>query len=154
MPTVTLEEIKKEHGKVAEMIAAFEANAKADAAYPITITFPDLKKGERHVGVIISADGTKRHHIILLPDELENATWKDGIEHAKTIGAEVPDRCEGALLFATMKDEFKPECYWLREPHASGSGFAWYQYFANGYQDCSDEGSQLRVRFLRRLEIL
>ena len=153
MPTVTLEEIKKEHGKVAEMIAAFEAKAKAEAAYPITITFPNLNKGERHVGVIISADGAKRHHIILLPDVLESASWKEGIEHAKTIGAELPDRCEGALLFATMKDEFKSECYWLREPHASDSDYAWFQLFGNGHQHYGNEDVELRVRFVRRLPI-
>ena len=153
MPTVTLEEIKAEHGKVAEMIAAFEAKAKAEAAYPITITFPDLNKGERHVGVIISADGAKRHHIILLPDVLESASWKEGIEHAKTIGADLPDRCEGALLFATMKDEFKSECYWLREQHASDSACAWYQGFSSGGQNYTYEHDELRVRFVRRLPI-
>lgn len=49
MTIITLEAIKAEQYKVAEMIATFEAQAKAEAAYPITVSIPELNPGERYL---------------------------------------------------------------------------------------------------------
>ena len=38
--TITLEAIKAEQDKVAEMIAAFEAQAKFESAFPVTVQAP------------------------------------------------------------------------------------------------------------------
>ena len=121
--------------------------------FPMTVACPVLKKGERYVGVIISADGTMRHHIILLPGEVENGTWKDSMAWAESIGGELFDRCEGALLFATLKDEFKAEWYWTREQYASDGAYAWTQGFGTGCQGTSRKDRQLRARAVRRLVI-
>ena len=110
--TLTLESIKSEHAKVAEMIATFEAQAKAEAAYPITVAFPSLNPGERYLGAIISADGTQRHHVILLPGEIEDASWNRSMEWAAGIGGDLPDRTEQAMLFACLNDAFKDAGYW------------------------------------------
>lgn len=69
MNTLTLEAIKAEQTKLAAMIAALEVQAKAEAYYPITVAFPELKPGERYLGAVISACGTTRQHIILQPIE-------------------------------------------------------------------------------------
>ena len=149
MTTVTLEAIEAAHKQVEAMIAAF----KAQPAFPVTINAPELKPGEKFVGVILSADGSRRHALILLPGEIEDVNWKKANEWAASKGGELPDRVEGALLFATMKDEFKPEAYWTREQHAGDDDYAWFQTFSNGSPDDGLKAPQLRARAVRRLTI-
>ena len=149
MTAITLEAIEAAHKQVEAMIAAF----KAQPAFPVTISAPVLKPGEKFVGVILSADGSRRHAVILLPGEIEDANWKRANEWAAEQGGELPDRVEGALLFATLKVEFKPEWYWTREQHAGFDDFAWCQNFFNGGQNYNHEGNQLRARAVRRLAI-
>ena len=101
----------------------------------MTLDLPTLNDGERYLGAIISADGSKKHHIILLPGSVENKNWQDAMKWAESIGGELPDRTESALLFVTMKDEFEPEWYWTREQHAANSDGAWSQSFSYGGQN-------------------
>lgn len=150
---ITLDAIKAEQAKVAEMIATFEAQAKAEAAYPITLQFPELKPGERYLGAVISACGTKRHHTILLPGDADPASWQEQMDWAEALGGDLPDRIEQAMLLAMMKDQFKEAAYWSNEKHVSGSGYAWYQYFINGYQTYDTTDGKLRARAVRRLAI-
>lgn len=149
MTVITLEAIEAAHKQVETMIAAF----KAQPTFPVTISAPVLKPGEKFVGVILSADGSRRHAVILLPGEIEDAHWKRATEWAAEQGGELPDRVEGALLFATLKDEFKSEWYWTRELHAGGNDYAWCQLFSYGYQGGSHKFTQLRARAVRRLAI-
>ena len=151
---ITMEAIKEQHNKVAEMIAAFEANAKLSASFPITIKFPQLNTGEQFVGTVISPNGAKREHIILLPGELEDCNWQNAMTWAASIGGELPDRVEYALLFATMKDQFKPEWHWTREQYASNVSYAWLQYFDNGFQIINHKSFKNRARAVRRLSII
>lgn len=141
---ISLEDIKTTQDKLAAMIAAYEKQP----AFPITIQQPRLNDGERYVGTIVSADG-RRYSLILLPGDSKDAAWEKQMEWAASIGGELPDRVEGALLFATMKDEFKPEAYWTRERPAD-AGWAWYQTFFNGLQHYDNVDGKLRARALRR----
>lgn len=122
-------------------------------ADPINVTFPKLAKGEKAVGVIISADGLRRYWLILLPGDAAPASWGDQTLWAKKQGGELPDRVEGALLFAVMKNEFKEEWYWTREQHAANSDYAWYQNFYGGYQYYTSKNYELRARAVRRSPI-
>ncbi len=97
------------------------------------ITPPELKEGEHYAGAIIKPDGTG-HHVIILPGDKENVTWKSALAWAKKLGGDLPNRVEQALFFAESKDRFKQACYWSNTQHASISGYAWYQDFYNGYQ--------------------
>ena len=151
--TITLETIKAEQTKLAQMIEKIEENMKKNAFFEYQGKRVPLAIGEKYIGTIISADGTRNHHIILLPGAVSGKTWIDAKEWAESIGGELPDRIEGALLFATMKDEFEEEWYWTREAHASGSGYAWYQRFTSGNQDLGGIGGKLRARAVRRLII-
>ena len=148
---ITIEAIKEQHNKVAEMIAAFEANAKLSAALPITVSLPRLNAGEQYVGSIINADGKKREHIILLPGEITGDNWDNCMTWAASIGGELPDRVESALLFATLKDQFAEEWYWTREQYAHYDGFAWMQDFNDGYQDDIYKSTKYRARAVRRV---
>jgi hypothetical protein len=151
--TITLETIKAEQTKLAPMIETIEEDMKKNAFFEYQGKRVPLAIGEKYIGTIISADGTHNHHIILLPGAVSGMTWKDAKEWAESIGGELPDRIEGALLFATMKDEFEEEWYWTREADASDSGSAWYQYFDNGIQYYDDINHKLRARAVRRLII-
>ncbi len=152
MSTLTLEAIKTEQTKLAAMIAKFEVQAKIEAAYPITVEFPTLKEGELHVGVIISADGKKREHIILLPGEFEG-NWQQCMDWAKGLGGDLPDRIEQAMLYQYLKAQFKEAWYWSNTKHASGSDCAWNQGFGSGGQHNSYTSSRYRARAVRRLAI-
>jgi len=122
-------------------------------ADPIYVTFPKLAKGEKAVGVIISADGKRRYWLILLPGDAAPASWGDQTLWAKKQGGELPDRVEGALLFAVMKNEFKEERYWTRELRAADSDYAWYQRFSTGTQGYTSKSIKLRARAVRRMPI-
>ena len=150
MTAITLEAIEAAHKQVEAMIAAFK---EAQPAFPITVPAPSLKPGEKFIGVILSADGSRRHALVLLPGETEETNWKKASEWATSQGGELPDRVEGALLFATLKEEFKSEWYWTREQHAGYDDSAWCQYFGNGRQDDVRKGGQCRARAVRRLAI-
>ena len=151
---ITLESIKTEQSKLAQMIASIEEDMKRSAFFVYQGKRIPLEIGEKYVGTIISADGSRNHHIILLPAEAEKKTWQGAMEWAESIGGELFDRCEGALLFATMRDEFKTEWHWTREQHASDSVYAWYQNFFIGLQDYYNTNYECRARAVRRLEIL
>ena len=115
---------------------------------------PAPNEGERYVGTIVRADGTG-HHIYRLPIEHgKKLSWAKAMEYAKEQGAELPDRVEGALLFATKEDcEFEAEWYWTREQHAGYDACAWCQYFLDGHQDYSPKGYDFRVVLVRRVAI-
>jgi hypothetical protein len=149
--TITIEQIKAAQTVLSEMIAKFE---KQPAPFTTcTVTAPPLNPGELWVGVIISANGTKRHHIILLPGAIQDSTWQKSMDWAASIGGDLPNRCESALLFATLKEEFQPEWYWTNEQYAAGSGYAWNQSFGNGYQYDHGKSFEGRARAVRRILI-
>jgi hypothetical protein len=146
---ITLEAIQSEQKKIAEMIAAFEKQP----TFPISVQIPQLNDGEKFVGAVISADGSLRHCLILLPGSNENIKWQGAMDWAKSIGGELPDRIESALLFATMKHEFKKDYYWTREQHAEHADYAWMQYFGYGNQSYGRKVYEWRARAVRRLII-
>ena len=151
MNQLTLDAIKAEHAKVAEMIAAFEAQAKFESAFPVTVPAPNPNPGEFWLGVVIA--GNKMEHIYLLPGDNDGASWQEQMDWAKSIGGDLPNRVEQAMLYAHMKDQFKEAAYWSSEKHVSDSGYAWCQYFGTGLQVYTSPSTKLRARAVRRLEI-
>ena len=112
---------------------------------------PELAEGERYIGAIVSAEGIATH-IILLPG-VTRASWQAAKEWAASIGGDLPNRLEQSLMFATAKEEFEPKYHWSNEQHASGSDYAWYADFFNGFQSVSLVTAGLRARAVRRLVI-
>jgi len=121
--------------------------------FPLSIVLPDAGPDAKFVGIIISACGKKREAIFLLPGDSNDANWQAQMDWAASIGGELPDRVEGALLFAIMPDEFKSDWYWTREQRADDSGFAWVQDFGVGGQDWLSKSNGCRARAVRRLPI-
>ncbi|MBI4997828.1 MAG: DUF1566 domain-containing protein [Rhodocyclales bacterium] len=115
---------------------------------------PAANEGERYAGTIIRADGSG-HHIYRLPMTVAiKVKWAEAMKFAEEQGAELPDRVEGAMLFATReKGEFEPEWYWTREQYAGYDGYAWCQYFGDGNQYSLHKDDDARVVLVRRVAI-
>ena len=130
-----------------------ETAAPAVASPEITLTRPTLAEGETYLGAIVSADGTYSHHTILLPGDHDDCTWQAAMDWAKSLGGDLPNRIEQALLFATLKDQFKKDWYWSNTLHASVASYAWFRYFDFGGQGNDHFRGQCRARFVRRLPL-
>ena len=154
--TITLESIKAEHIKLADMIAAFEKQQEPSALFFPEATI-NLAPGEHYAGLVIGKDGEPSYHLVLLPGQADEVTWEKAIEWASHQGGEyiasLPSRREQSLLFANLKEEFEERAYWSSEAHESESGWAWYQDFYNGDQLLSTRDNELRARAVRRLVI-
>lgn len=143
--SITLEEIKFEHSKLAAMIASFERQPAPFLPEGIT-----LDTGEKYICSIIRPDG-KITHTILLPGDSEGASWSDQMEWAKSVGGDLPNRAVQALLYELMPEEFKEAAYWSNTQHSGASDYAWYQDFYNGHQDSSHKRYELRARAVRQI---
>lgn len=126
-----------------------KATVSAKAAFLAAV----LQPGEIYAGIILGKADQPDHHLILLPGEAESVTWENAKKFAKKAGGELPTRREQSLLFANLKEEFKPNYYWSGEQHAEHSDFAWYQFFGDGHQRNDPTSRQLRARAVRRLII-
>ena len=150
--TITLESIKAEHARLAEMIAAFEAQANTPESIHFTELLIELRPGERYAGLVIGKDGEPSYHLVLLPGQADDITLDKAMEWAGKQGGEyvasLPTRREQALLYANLKEEFEERAYWSCEAHESESGWAWYQRFGYGNQSIN-RGIELRARFAR-----
>lgn len=126
---------------------------KPAAAKITTIKLPTLKAGEHYAGIAL-VDGVPSHHLILLPGEAKDVTFKAAGAWAKKQGGELPARREQSLLFANCKEQFPDGgWYWSGEKHASGAGYAWYQLFNDGTQYGCNVLTALRARAVRRVAI-
>ena len=156
MTIITLESIKAEHAKLADLIAAFEKQQEPSALFFPEATI-NLAPGEHYAGLVIGKDGEPSYHLVLLPGQADDITWEKAMEWASKQGgdsvASLPTRREQALLYANLKEEFEERAYWSCEAHESESGWAWYQYFTNGYQFSINRTYELRARAVRRLVI-
>jgi hypothetical protein len=130
--TITLEAIKAEHTKVAEMIAAFEKQAATE--YHVAAATITLAAGERYAGLLLGENGDADYHLILLPDEVEDVSWEDAGKWAEDLGGVLPTRREQSLLFTNLKGEFQSAWYWSGQKHETDSGWAWCQNFSLGTQ--------------------
>ena len=156
MSTISTEEIaavKAAHAALAERIAKLEAAVLEPAFFEYQGKRIPLAAGESYVGTITTPWQYGGYHLVLLPGQVDGKNWADATTWAESIGGELPNRIESALLFATLKDQFDDAWYWTREEHASDSGYAWLQDFDNGGQGNDHKDCKFRARAVRRLEI-
>ena len=116
------------------------------------LQIPPLAEGEIYIGCIGDAAGNL-HHVVLLPGDNDDATFEAQMEWAKSIGGDLPNRIEQAMLWANHRDQFQQDVYWSNETHHSESGWAWLQNFHRGYQHYSHKSLEFRARAVRRLVI-
>ncbi len=116
------------------------------------LQIPPLAEGELYIGAIGDAAGNL-YHVILLPGDNDDATHEAQLAWAKSIGGDLPNRIEQAMLWANHRDQFQKDLYWSNETHHSESGWAWYQGFSYGGQYNDHRSTELRARAVRRLPI-
>ena len=113
---------------------------------------PPLAEGEVYVGALGNKNGDIEH-VILLSGDNADATWEEQMAWAKSIGGDLPNRIEQAMLWANHRDQFKKDWYWSNETHHRDPGWACYQFFSRGYQGDTVKDTKLRARAVRRLSI-
>ena len=113
---------------------------------------PQLKPGEKYLGAHCGPDG-KFVHTILLPYVARDKNWQAAMEWAADQGGYLPNRIEGAMLFAYLKSEFENEVYWLGEQYAASDDYAWVQHFYNGAQHGWRKDIKSMARAVRRISI-
>ncbi len=118
------------------------------------IQIPPLAEGEIYLGGFVDVNGDVTH-TILLPGENGSASWQDQMEWANSRGGDLPTRAELVIAYEKHRDQFEQDAYWSNTPDADPgySGWAWFQYFVNGYQYYGPQSSELRARAVRRLSI-
>ena len=129
-----------------------QLQATGDHFWPFvmpSIPKPSLNEGEVHAFSVIKSDGTIEH-VILLPGDNDSASWDEQMTWAKSIGGDLPDRSELALLYKNLPDQFKDDWYWSNTQHSGDSDYAWYQGFNYGSQSLSHKTTELRARAVRR----
>ncbi|RQR50111.1 DUF1566 domain-containing protein [Burkholderia sp. Bp9125] len=112
------------------------------------IQLPPLAEGEVYLGGFVDANGDVTHTILLPGDT--RATRSKSLEWAKSIGGDLPTRVELAVAYAKHRDLFEQRAYWSNEVVADDPGWAWYQYFHDGYQRGYHQNDELRARAVRR----
>lgn len=105
---------------------------------------------ETYVGFYSDKEGN-RVDFWLLDGDNDDATHEAKIEWAKSIGGDLPNRIEQAMLWANHRDQFKKDWYWSNEINHTESDSAWGQGFDDGYQNDGYRINDLRARAVRRV---
>jgi hypothetical protein len=117
------------------------------------LQIPPLAEGEVYVGAIGDKNGDF-YHLILLGGDNDDGTWQAQLDWAKSIGGDLPNRVEQAMLWSGFRDQFKKDWYWSNETHHSDSACAWYQgFFSGGQVSYRKDDDICRARAVRRLSI-
>lgn len=114
---------------------------------------PTLKEGEFYAGMILGKNGAPDHHVVLLPDDAENATWTAARAWAAASGGELPTRRELSLLSANLKEQFLREWYWSSDVSEARSQLVWGQNFSSGIQTMYGRQFHGRARAIRRVAV-
>lgn len=129
---------------------------EAPVVAEITSGFPDidLADGELYAGLSRDQDTGAWHHLVLLPQEPSDVTWKEALVWAKSVGGELPTRFEAALLYANLRDKVDDDhWYWTATQFAGAERSAWLQNFYDGYQYGNPEAYHNRARAVRRVPV-
>ena len=101
-------------------------------------------------GITTTKDGT-HCAVALLPDQGSNLDWPAATQWATALNATLPTRPVAAMLFANLKDQFRPRWHWTSEQDEEDASYAGLCYFSHGNQHNlrkSFEGSAVAVRLI------
>ena len=103
-------------------------------------------------GIVFHVDASGQHGLAAQPkDETYRATWEEAQRLASTHGQGwcLPTKDELALLYKqkNVVGGFCNTNYWSSTENVSS--YAWYQSFADGYQNANDKDDVFRVRAVR-----
>lgn len=152
MQPITIEAIEAKQTELSLLIAKF----KEQPATPATTqwVFPEvtieLQPDERYAGAVLDEFGHLMHHLVLMAPRSENKLkWQSACDWAESMGGDLPDRQEQALLYANCKPHLKPEWHWSSETHEDDASYAWgcnFSYGCQGNHRKSYRGAAVLVR--------
>ena len=121
------------------------------------LQIPALADGETYIGAIGDKNGDA-YHLVLLAGDNDPAQHSAQLEWAKSIGGDLPNKLEAAMLFAHAKGDFKPDWYWTSETFIDpydpkDDGWAWCQDFCTGSQRSYHKNTKLCARSVRRVPV-
>lgn len=121
------------------------------------LNIPPLAEGETYIGAIGNKSGDV-YHLVLLPGDNDRAPHAQQMEWAKSIGGDLPNKLEAAMLFANAKDQFQPAWYWTNETFVDhdepdDTNYAWVQDFFDCLRYGTRKVNYFRSRAVRRLPI-
>ena len=111
----------------------------------------DLHEGEAYAGLILGKNGAPDHHLILLPDDMDDVTWSTARNWATAAGGALPTRRELSLLHANLKEGFMRVWYWSAEQSEARPQLVWGQNFSSGIQTMYGRQFHGRARAVRRI---
>jgi hypothetical protein len=148
MSEVTIEVVQAKQAELADLIAKLQQGATTKVSLP-AVAF-DLRAGERYAGAVLDENGRIKHHLILMPAKpSDRLDWKAAVAWAGSVGGELPDRQEQALLYANCKPHLDAEWHWSSE--ANGEDYAWCCDFSYGTQSFILQDDVGRAVAVRRL---
>lgn len=153
---ITLENIQSQQKVLEQMIDQFKAEqvVPVQREFVLPATQFALAEGEHCAGLILNDGNAPDYFLILLPGEIEDATWTSAHTWAKKQqGGDLPTRREQALLYANLKKEFESAWHWSSEQDAADPDYVWMQDFNDGYQTSLHKSNEYRSRAVRRIFI-
>ncbi|NYH21420.1 DUF1566 domain-containing protein [Paraburkholderia bryophila] len=115
------------------------------------LQIPPLADGEIYLIGLVDANGDVEH-TILLPGDNDDASQAEQLAWAQSIGGDLPNRIEQAVMLAKFRDRFQKDAYWSNETCDWNSSCAWFQGFGGGGQDGTHKCAALRAVAVRRFK--
>jgi len=114
------------------------------------LPLPSIAENETYIATLFDANAQQGYHLILLPGDADDANYETQLAWAQSIGGDLPNRVEQALLWQKARDQFKPDAYWSNERHHKNTSCAWVQGFHYGVQLSLRIYDEWRARAVRR----
>ena len=108
-------------------------------------------EGSVYAGIASDKTGAAYALVVLADKPAQDLDWNDAMAWAKSIGADLPSRVDGALLFANVSEAFAKVWHWTNEQYSDA--YAWSQYFDSGGQDYGNKKFAGAVRAVRRFPL-
>jgi hypothetical protein len=137
---------------------AVKKSARAIKTFSLSRVGEMTKDGE-FMSIGRGAAGQPDYYLYRGPTSPKRLNHAAALEFAKACKAhghkdwELPDRTDGALLYANGRDQAKSAWYWLKPQYAPLDACAWAQIFGHGYQIFSRKSDELEVVLVRRVPI-
>lgn len=111
-----------------------------------------LRHGEQYAGLVLGCNGDADYHLLLQAGELVHRSWEIALEWAGSQGHSLPTRREQILLYATLKDGFRPNWYWSNEA-GDLANEAWCKDFDTGVAYPTERRFDGYARCVRRVAV-
>jgi hypothetical protein len=115
------------------------------------IPIPPLAEGEIYLCGLADANGDVEHTVIVAVNN-ERGSWQQQMNWAKTLGGDLTNRVEQALIRAKRPDLVEEAAYWSNTTVEWDSAYAWCQDFSYGFQGGSHKSAALRAVAVRRFK--